>query len=111
MKEEKEKKDEIRRIVDNEDYDLLLWERETKEDYVRINYEQPDYYVNEEESYCILSFYQKINNKEVLKGVELEGSVDIYCDIKEEVIEFVGNLLKKLKENLINPADYELENK
>ena len=98
-------------MLDHRNYKLHLWERETNEDYTTVDYDQPDYYLNEEESFCILSFKQKILDKnwsDVL-GVE-ERKVEIYFDIKEEVIEFVENLLIKLKDNLINPENYKLEN-
>ena len=106
-------KTNVERELDNEDYNLLLWERKTNVDYVEVRYEQPDFYVNEEDSFCLLSFNQThFFTKKTEKGIEniesTEGC-DIFFEIKEEVIEFVEGLLKKLKDNLINPSDYDLE--
>ena len=102
--------EEFQRMIDQRNYKLTLWERERKDiDLLKIKFEQWDYYLREEDSFCVLSFYQKNLNDEIIEDYLEENLVEIEFETKEEVIEFFEKVLEKLKYFIINLDDYKLE--
>ena len=75
-----------------------IWEREREDiDYVKIQYEQIDITGSKKSQICSLRFYGEKYNEELVHQGKFDSTFEINFDYKEQIIEFMEELTKKLK--------------